>query len=270
MTVRRSSVAALATAALLAAGGCGGDDGNGGAEDAFSKVESQPRKRLSNNRAAPRWEPITISRGSGDASRSFEVSGDAIQWRARWRCREGSFMLALDSPPEHGNPLDRGACPGRGEVESIETGKLRVRVRTAGPWRVSLAQQVTTPLREDPLPAMQAPGTAVAAKGRFYGIERGGEGTAELHRLASGRLALRFKGFRTSPNSDLFVWLSEAARPRTTRQALRAPHRQFALLKSTLGDQNYLLPAGVREDSIRSVVIWCEPVRIAYAAAALR
>jgi hypothetical protein len=45
---------------------------------------------------------------------------------------------------------------------------------------------------------------------------------------------------------------------------------QIASLKSTLGSQNYVLPASVDEGSIRSIVIWCEPVRIAYAAATLR
>jgi hypothetical protein len=267
MTARRASGALLAAAAVWCAG-CGRDDASGGAEDAFSRVEAQPRKRLSDDRAAPRWEPITIMRGSGNRSRVFEVADDAIQWRARWRCREGRLALGLDPPPEPGNLLARGRCPGTGEVESIENGKLRLSVRTAGAWRVSLAQQVTTPLQEPPLPEMR--GAAVVAKGDFYGIERRGRGTARLHRLPGGRLVLRFEGFRTSPNSDLFVWLSQAARPLTTRQALRAPHRQFALLKSTLGDQNYLLPPGIRADSVRSIVIWCEPVRIAYAAAALR
>ena len=66
------------------------------------------------------------------------------------------------------------------------------------------------------------------------------------------------------------MWLSEAARPRTTKQAVRADHREFAPLKATIGSQNYLLPKDADADSIRSIVIWCEPVRIAYTAAALR
>jgi glutathione S-transferase len=65
------------------------------------------------------------------------------------------------------------------------------------------------------------------------------------------------------------VWISSSPRPRTTRQALRSAHRQFASLKSTLGDQNYLLPANVTAADVRSIVIWCEPVQIAYTAASL-
>ncbi len=38
-------------------------------------------------------------------------------------------------------------------------------------------------------------------------------------------------------------------------------------LKSTVGNQNYLIPADVPVDRVNSVVIWCDPVSIAYAAA---
>ncbi len=65
------------------------------------------------------------------------------------------------------------------------------------------------------------------------------------------------------------MWTSPVARPRTSRQAFRAPHSTVAELKSTAGSQNYLLPRGTSASDIRSVIIWCEPVRIAYGAAAL-
>ncbi len=40
-------------------------------------------------------------------------------------------------------------------------------------------------------------------------------------------------------------------------------------LEATLGDQNYLLPRDVDASKLRSIVIWCEPVQIAYTAATL-
>lgn len=130
-------------------------------------------------------------------------------------------------------------------------------------------QQVDTALREPPLPAMRSPGASVLARGSFYTIERKSSGEALLYRLPTGRLGLRFEDFKTSANSDLFVWLSEAPRPRTTKQVVRARHKQIVLLKSTVGSQNYLLPPNVDARSIRSVVIWCEPIRIAYGGATL-
>jgi hypothetical protein len=116
---------------------------------------------------------------------------------------------------------------------------------------------------------MEAEGAEVVASGDFYPIDERGEGRAVLHELPSGRLALRLEGFGTLNNTDLFVWLSEARRPRTSQQALRSDYTELAPLKSTIGDQNYLLPEDADADDIRSIVIWCQPVRNAYTAAAL-
>ena len=129
---------------------------------------------------------------------------------------------------------------------------------------VMVEQQVDTALREPRLPAMRSSGARVVARSRFYSIERKSNGMALLYRLPAGRLGLRFEDFRTSSNTDLFVWLSEAPRPRTTKQVVRSRYKQIALLKSTVGDQNYLLPRNVNPGSIRSVVIWCDPIQIAY------
>ncbi|MBA3746209.1 MAG: hypothetical protein H0W96_01790 [Solirubrobacterales bacterium] len=63
----------------------------------------------------------------------------------------------------------------------------------------------------------------VLARGSFYKIERKGRGSATLYRLPGGRLALRMADFATESNTDLFVWLSEARRPRTThRRSVRS------------------------------------------------
>jgi hypothetical protein len=264
---RRLALPALVVAVLA---GCGGDDESRKGEDAFRAVERDLGRRANPSEAAPRWEPLAVIRSTGRATKTFTVDAGAIQWRARWRCTEGRFDLTLTPPPDDGNPFARSRCPRRGEAVSVNTGEQRLEVDAEGPWRLTVYQQVTTPLVEPPLPAMRNPAASVLARGAFYGIERRGRGDAHLYRLPDGRLALRFEHFRVSANSDLFVWLSEAARPRTTREVLRAPHVQIASLKSTLGSQNYVLPDSVDESSIRSIVIWCEPVRIAYAAVTLR
>jgi len=126
-----------------------------------------------------------------------------------------------------------------------------------------------TPLNEPPLRAMRSKRAVVLKRGTFYPVERRGKGRVALYRLPGNRLALRLRDFSTSSNTDLFIWLSGARRPKTTKQAVSAPHRQFARLKSTLGSQNYLLPRSVKAGDVRSIVIWCEPVRIAYTAARL-
>ncbi len=142
-----------------------------------------------------------------------------------------------------------------------------MRVETTGRWRVAIEEQVDTPLAEPPLPAMRLANELRRAK--FYGVEKKGKGTAALLRLDNGRLGLRLEDFATTSNTDLFVWLSDARHPRTSRDAFEAPHRVLAALRSTRGDQNYLLPPDTQASKVRSIVIWGRPLRIAYAAAAL-
>jgi len=270
----RGAVLVAAALGLAAVAGCGGGDGGGGeasldaaaAADPFKEVRREA-ERPATLRAAPRWEKVALVRGSGPATRAASIDRGAIQWRARWRCEKGSFALQATD----GALARSGTCPAQGvSAPGATTGAQALAVRASGPWRVQVEQQVDTALHEPPLRAMRARGARVLASGRFYGLERQGGGTATLHRVAGGRLALRLEDFATSPNSDLYVWISRAARPATSRAAFRSPHRSIAPLTSTLGDQNYLLPAGTRAGDVRSVVIWCEPVRIAYAAAALQ
>jgi len=263
--------AGAALVAVIAVSGCGGE-GESSGPDPFTKVEQRERGRDAKAQAtvAPRWERVTSLRGSGDADRTVRISPKAVQWRVRWRCTLGDFALRLTPRPREGNPFGTGSCPGKGKALAIDTGTLRLGVRTKGPWRATVQQQVTEPLAQPPLPVMKARQARVLATGRFYPVERRGRGKAALYRLADGRLALRFERFNTSANTDLFVWLSNARRPKTTNQALRSRHNEFAPLKATGGDQNYLLPKGADAKSVRSIVIWCEPIQIAYTAATLR
>ena len=199
----------------------------------------------------------------------MDIARRAIQWRARWRCEPGRFAIVVSPPPRSGAARADGDCPGKGEHSWVASGGRELRVDASGRRRVEVEQEVDTALREAPLPAMKSPAAKVLARGGFYKIERKGGGRATLYQLANGRLALRMEGFVTEPNTDLFVWLSEARRPRNTKAAFRARHTEFAGLKSTLGDQNYLLPRDVDASKLRSIVIWCEPVQIAYTAATL-
>jgi Electron transfer DM13 len=260
-------VAVVALTALLGLTGCGGggDDGGGASgEQAFKAVETQVAAgaRAAAQRAAPRWEPVRTLSGSGTSSATVEIASNSIQWRARWSCTAGDFGLDVN-----GRRFGDTTCPGRKTKTAIETGAIDLDVQASGPWRILIEQQVDTPLHQPPLPGMSS--ATELASGPFYKMERRGNGTARLYRLSSGRLALRFEGFETAGNPQLFVWLSTAPRPRTTKQVLNAPHDQIGLLKSTLGEQNYILPADISQDSIRSVAIWCKPIQIAYTAASL-
>ncbi len=270
----RALPATLCLLGVLAAG-CGGGGAEGSSKtstfDPFTDVRVPSADVAAGTRnAAPRWESITTLTGSGAAERPFTVAPRAIQWRARWRCESGRLRLTVIRGSQR-RALTDAACPGTGMSAGVRTGPLRLAVNNLAAWQVKLEQQVDTALREPPLASMRSPRARVISRGRFYRLERAGRGTASLYRLGTGRLALRIDGgFATSANTDLFVWLSTARRPQNTVQAQRAPHTVVRLLKSTLGEQNYLLPASVKASRVRSIVIWCDPVQIAYTAASLR
>lgn len=267
--VRRGALESrgIAAGALLAltltwASGCGDDRKQ--RADPFAGVHpeqvSQPRE------AAPRWSKVTAIAGSGPTTRRFTIASGALHWRARWSCATGRLVVRVQIGPT----LARSACPARGVGDSAQTGAVRLAVAATGRWKVRVEQELDTPLREALLPEMVDGRARVLARGKFHAVEQPGSGTATLYGLPHSRLALRFTGFSTAKNTDLFVWLSRARAPTTSKQAFHPPHLVLAPLKSTLGDQNYLLPRGVPRSAIRSIVIWCQPVSIAYTAAALR
>lgn len=264
----------LAVAALASLAGCGGDEGGsdaGPASDPFKEVSREPSLTRTARRAAPRWERVGRFQGIAPAVHPVSIARSAIQWRARWRCSTGRLLLSVMPAPRSAAEKPGGRCPGSGETTWVQTGDQQLRVSGGGRWSVVVEQQIDTPLREPVLAAMRAPGARLLKSGSFYPVERQGRGSAQLYELPNGRAALRLDRFRTSSNTDLFVWLSTAARPRTTKQAVAAKRvgRPIAL-KSTIGEQNYVLPRDVDPQKIRSIVIWCVPIQIVYTAAGLR
>jgi hypothetical protein len=256
-----------AAAVLLSAAGCGGDEKKSQPADPFTAVEQRAKsaEEVARGRAAPRWEEVRTLDGMGAAERRIRIDDGAVQWRVRWRCEGSRFAVGAGD-----EPLGSGSCPGRKQADGRGSGAIVLRVAAEGRWQMIVEQQVTTPLIEPPLPALGRKSTRVVRRGRFRPIERRGAGKAVVHRLASGRLVLRLDGFSTAANTDLAVWLSTVRAPRTTTAVLAGRHRKVADLKATLGDQNYMLPRDVTLAGTRSIVIWCEPVRIAYTAATLR
>ena len=216
-------------------------------------------------RVAARWERVAHFTGTGrQRTAGFSIAAHAIQWRVTATCSGGRLRLGVDGDPA---PLAEPTCPGKAFGFSIREGPALLAVDADGGWEVVVDQQVETPASEARLAGMS--GDALVADGDFYRIDQDGNGTAQLWRLPDKRWALRFEPFFVTANTDLFVWVSEAEAPRTSKEALESDHRQIAELTATAGSQNYLLPEDLDERRIRSVVIWCEPVRTAYAAATL-
>ena len=219
-------------------------------------------------RAEPRWVQATRFSGTGPAERSFEISRRAIQWKADWRCRSGRLRLSVGRTPEDARRVADTDCPDAGAESSLGHGPGAVKVSASGPWTVAVWEQVDTALEEPPLAGMTD--SALLSRGRFHPIQKKGEGTVSLYRLPSGRLALRYEDFYSSPSPGLEVWLSQARNPRSTLDSRRAEYVNAGRIRSTLGSYNELLPRGVDADEINSVIIWCPSVQIAFTAAPLR
>lgn len=258
--------AALALALVLALAGCQGegDDKRG---DPFAAAK---RRVLTLQPTAPRWERVARLEGSTNKSVPLAISTQALRWRVRWRCSSGPIRLSATPRPPGRRTRPGGNCRKPGEASWVQTGPVRLSIAAQGHWSVVVEQQLDTPLREPPLPAMRSSGARLLARGRFHPIESPGKGAASLYRLPTGRLALRFEDLRTSAYPNLFVWVSKARNPQTTAQSANSAHVQLGPLKSTRGDQNYLLPKTLDRDAIGSVVIWWAPVRMAYTAAPLK
>jgi len=223
------------------------------------------------DKAAPRWEELTVFSGSGATETPvFTIEPASIQWRVKWSCESGSLkILSLAEPDRPGTkPLADTSCPKQGEGFSIQTGDQRLAVQTSGPWKAVVEQQVESPINEAPLPGMTD--ASAVLRGSFYSVEKPGKGTATVHQLPDGSLALRFSDdFQVFNNTDLVIWLSEVPMPRTSAEASTNPYREIAPLKSTRGPQNYAIPRDLPREKIRSVVLWCVPVPTVYIAAGL-
>ena len=222
------------------------------------------------DRAAPRWEELTVFSGTGVTETPvFTIEPASIQWRVKWTCESGNLKILARAEPDRPatKPLAEAACPKQGEGFSIQTGDQRLAVEASGPWKATVEQQVESPINEAPLAGMTD--TSAVLRASFYSVEKPGKGTATVHKLPDGSLALRFSDdFQVFNNTDLYVWLSTVPQPKTSAEAsAEGSYREIAALKSTRGAQNYVIPRDIPQEEIRSIVLWCQPVPTAYIAA---
>jgi len=203
-------------------------------------------------------------------SEPFGIVPDVLQWRVHWHCDTGVLRIRTDPAPANGKPLVDSACPGDGDAYATRTGQIRLVVRSPGTWTAVVEQEVDTPLDDPPLPEMRAPTTRLIAHGAFRNVDRVGKGTVTVYRLADGRVSLRLEDFQIPINTDLFVWTEPVAGLTTSVAMSNAPHVVVSALKSTTGNQNYVVPGGMPPEEIRSIVIWCQVQQFAYVAADLQ
>ena len=219
-------------------------------------------------RSQPWWQGLTKLEGRGAmAATPFTVSHDALQWRAKWTCETGRLVVRV---PGQARPVIDANCPGAETGYGVRTGPVALEVTAAGPWTLTVDQQVDLPLNEPPLPVMSAPDTKVVFTGSLYRMDQVGTGTLHIYQTADGRHLLRLDSFFVTANVDLELRLSPLEAPRTTEQFMSAPSVWAAPLDVTTGSLNFTLPPDVNPARYKSVVVWCPIIDSAYAAVTLR
>ncbi len=218
-------------------------------------------------RSQPWWQGVTTLTGVGPttAAAPFAIDSEAIQWRATPTCQTGRLQVLA---PGQADPVLDAACPVAEVGYGTGTGSVSLQVTADGPWQLQIEQQVDVPLVEPPLPGMAEPGAAVMT-GEFYRVDQVGMGRATIYRLADSSYALRLDDFFVTSNTDLELQLSRLEAPQTTEEVRDARSGTLAALDVTAGSLNFALPPELDPTEYRSLVIWCERTRNAYAAAAL-
>lgn len=218
-------------------------------------------------RSQPWWQAVTTIEGSGPLiSAPFTIGSGALQWRVKWTCDSGRLLVSV---PQRPKPLIDAGCPGGADGFSTRTGVTKVKVVAAGPWKLTVQQQVDVPLVEPPLATMTAPGAKPVSRGSFYKIDQSSTGTAIIYRQPDGSHALRLDDFFVSPNSELEVRLSKLKEPHSSQEFAGSPSALVTKLDVTTGSLNFVIPDSIDPADYGSVVIWCQAVKSAYGAATL-
>jgi hypothetical protein len=121
----------------------------------------------------------------------------------------------------------------------------------------------------EPMPSEEASSIQMLAVGQFYSVVHEGMGTATVYQLADGSRVLRFENFEVLNGPDLHVYLAPVNPVPNTVGVELAGATDLGQLKGNVGNQNYELPAELDLSLYQSVVIWCQPFRVPFAAAPL-
>ena len=282
MTPRpRLAIAALALA-LVAAGCGGGDDSDSAGSQTVDtrpsatpttgagvNFDTPPSSAPTTKKSQPYWTPVATIEGTGNTtSRSFTIDAGALQWRVAWHCETAPFTIVpVNAAGQEARRrlADALTCPSDGEGFAADKGAQTLRVTTNGPWKATIEQQIDTPLIE-PAPATLA-SARLLGTARMHDVDKDGEGTAKIYELPNGTRMIRLEDFFVSINSDLELRLSESPDPKSTDDAVKSPWKLVGMLKATVGNMNYEVPNDIDVSRYKSIVIWCEITRNAYAAA---
>jgi hypothetical protein len=107
------------------------------------------------------------------------------------------------------------------------------------------------------------------AQSEFYSVAHTGRGTINLYQVQELGLVVRLEDFEVEDGPDLHVYLTSQD-PVENRTGIDLPDGlDLGVLRGLTGDQNYELPEGIDLNNYKSIVIWCVPYQVPFAAAPL-
>lgn len=146
--------------------------------------------------------------------------------------------------------------------------------RTARPATATLVPTDTeTPrplMLEYDISLLEGESALLLAQGEFYSVAYAGRGTVNIYQVEDIGLVLRFEDFEVEEGPDLHVFLSTQDPVENTSGVDLTDGFDVGVLKGLNGDQSYDLPADLDLTEYRSVVIWCVPCQVPFAAAPLQ
>jgi hypothetical protein len=152
------------------------------------------------------------------------------------------------------------------DAQAMATGETLAMEATAG---METAMAMPTEMVAEPMPTAMPAEPTVLAQGTFYNVVHTGQGTATIYALPDGARVLRLDDFEVQNGPDLHVYLVPTDPvPYQVGQEINGA-LDLGQLKGNQGSQNYNLAATVDLSQYQSVVIWCQPFRVPFIAAAL-
>ena len=218
-------------------------------------------------RSQPWWQEVKTIEGVGAMTApAFTIADGAIHWRVKGTCQSGQIVVRS---PSQASPVVDRPCGGELTGSGVGSGPISLQVTANGPWKLTVAQLIDTPLFEPLTPAMTAPGSKVIASGSLYNIDKTGIGKVTVYEQADGRYSVRLDDFYVTAAADLQLRFSTLAEPRTTEEYLSAKSEFIVVMDVTAGSLNYMVPSGGDPTVYKSVLVWRQPIKSAFAAASL-
>jgi len=134
---------------------------------------------------------------------------------------------------------------------------------------MAAAMAAPTKQMDEPMPGSTVAEARLLARGEFYPVAHEGRGVAGIYQLEDGSRLIRFEDFEVLNGPDLHVWLVPVDPVPNTIGVEIPGYYDLGELKGNIGDQNYDFPTEVDLTRPWSVVIWCVPFRVPFAAAHL-